>query len=94
MSRRLISTGSPFEKAAGYSRAVVVGDSCWVAGTTDAGPDGMSLHPGAVAAQVRAALAMIERALGDAAFTLNDVVRRQSHVWAGGTGSAAQASAE
>ncbi|MGN6766293.1 MAG: RidA family protein, partial [Rhizobiaceae bacterium] len=32
--RRLISTGSPFEKAAGYSRAVVQGDWCFVAGTT------------------------------------------------------------
>ena len=30
--------------SAGYSRAVVVGDSCWVAGTTDAGPDGLLRH--------------------------------------------------
>ena len=34
MSRRLISTGSPFEKTAGYSRAVVDGDFAFVAGTT------------------------------------------------------------
>ncbi len=34
MTRRLISTGSPFEKTAGYSRAVVDGDWCFVAGTT------------------------------------------------------------
>jgi enamine deaminase RidA (YjgF/YER057c/UK114 family) len=32
--RRLISTGSPFEASAGYSRAVVDGDFCFVAGTT------------------------------------------------------------
>ncbi|MEQ9248159.1 MAG: Rid family hydrolase, partial [Nitratireductor sp.] len=32
--RRLISTGSPFEKTAGYSRAVVDGDWCFVSGTT------------------------------------------------------------
>ena len=32
--RKLISTGSPFEKTAGYSRAVVEGDWCFVAGTT------------------------------------------------------------
>ena len=34
MPRRLISTGSPFEKTSGYSRAVVDGDFCFVAGTT------------------------------------------------------------
>ena len=38
-TRRLISSGGPWEASAGYSRAVVVGDTCWVAGTTDAGPD-------------------------------------------------------
>lgn len=32
--RRLISTGSPFEKAYGYSRAVIDGDLVFVAGTT------------------------------------------------------------
>jgi enamine deaminase RidA (YjgF/YER057c/UK114 family) len=32
--RKLISTGSPFEKTAGYSRAVVQGDWCFVSGTT------------------------------------------------------------
>jgi enamine deaminase RidA (YjgF/YER057c/UK114 family) len=34
MPRQRISTGSPFEEAAGYSRAVVDGDFCFVAGTT------------------------------------------------------------
>ena len=34
MTRRLIATGSPFEATAGYSRAVVQGDWCFVAGTT------------------------------------------------------------
>ena len=34
MSRHLISTGSPFEKTAGYSRAVIDGDFAFVAGTT------------------------------------------------------------
>ena len=32
--RRLISSGSPFEATAGYSRAVVQGDWCFVSGTT------------------------------------------------------------
>lgn len=80
MTRRLISSGGPWEATAGYSRAVVVGDSCWVAGTTDAGPDGRSLHPGDVAAQTRAILAIIEGALHDAGFALADVVRSRLFV--------------
>ena len=78
--RRLISSGGPFEATVGYSRAVVVGDSCWVAGTTDAGPDGRSLHPGDIGAQTRAALEIIERALAEAGFALGDVVRTRMFV--------------
>ena len=75
MTRRRISSGGPWEAAAGYSRAVVVGDTCWVSGTTDAGPDGRSRHPGDVGAQARAALATIEAALREGGFELGDVVR-------------------
>jgi enamine deaminase RidA (YjgF/YER057c/UK114 family) len=73
--RRRISSGGPWEAVAGYSRAIVVGDSCWVAGTTDAGPDGTSRNPGDAAAQTRAVLGIIETALADAGFALTDVVR-------------------
>jgi enamine deaminase RidA (YjgF/YER057c/UK114 family) len=38
MTRKLISSGSPFEKTVGYSRAVVLGDWCFVAGTTPPNP--------------------------------------------------------
>jgi enamine deaminase RidA (YjgF/YER057c/UK114 family) len=79
-TRRLISSGGPWEASAGYSRAVAVGESCWVAGTTDAGPDGTSLHPGDPAGQARAALATIERALGEAGFALADLVRTRLFV--------------
>lgn len=78
--RQLISSGGPWEASAGYSRAVVVGDTCWVAGTTDAGPDGRSRHPGDVAAQTRAVLGIIERALSDGGFALTDVVRTRIFV--------------
>lgn len=78
--RRLISSGGPWEAVAGYSRAVVVGDSCWVAGTTDAGPDGTSPHPGDIAAQARAVFAIIERTLAEGGFTLRDVVRTRMFV--------------
>jgi enamine deaminase RidA (YjgF/YER057c/UK114 family) len=78
--RRRVSSGGPWESLAGYSRAVVVGDTCWVAGTTDAGPDGVSRHPGDVAAQARAVLGIIEAALAEGGFTLADVVRTRMFV--------------
>ncbi|HET7168770.1 MAG TPA: RidA family protein [Candidatus Limnocylindrales bacterium] len=78
--RRRISSGGPWEASAGYSRAIVVGDSCWVAGTTDAGPDGGSRHPGDIAGQARAVLAIIERALVEAGFRLEDVVRTRMFI--------------
>jgi enamine deaminase RidA (YjgF/YER057c/UK114 family) len=78
--RRRVSSGGPWEATAGYSRAVVVGDSCWVAGTTDAGPDGRSRHPGDVTAQTRATLEIIEAALVEAGFRLADVVRTRMFV--------------
>ena len=78
--RQRISSGGPWESVAGYSRAVVVGDACWVAGTTDAGPDGASQHPGDVAGQARAVFAIIERALTEGGFTMSDVVRTRMFV--------------
>lgn len=79
-ARRRISSGGPWEASAGYSRAVVVGDACWVAGTTDAGPDGSSRHPGDVAAQATAAFGIIEQALAEGGFALSDVVRTRMFV--------------
>jgi enamine deaminase RidA (YjgF/YER057c/UK114 family) len=75
VTRRLVSSGGPWESTAGYSRAVVVGDTCWVAGTTDAGPDGRSAHPGDIGAQTAATLGIIETALREAGFAMADVVR-------------------
>ena len=80
MTRRLVASGGPWEATAGYSRAIVVGDTCWVAGTTDAGPDGRSRHPGDVGEQARAIFAIIETALADAGFALTDVVRTRMFV--------------
>ena len=74
--RRLFSTGSPFEKQAGYSRAVVSGDFCFVSGTT--GYDYATMQmPEAVEDQARNALATIERTLEEAGFAMEDVVRVQ-----------------
>lgn len=79
MSRTLISSGSPFEKQAGYSRAVVDGKWCFVAGTT--GPDPKTkTFPDDVAAQAENALAIITAALDEAGFALADVVRATYYI--------------
>lgn len=74
MTRRLISSGSPFERQVGYSRAVVDGDWCFVAGTTGYDPV-TKVMPESAAEQAKNALGVIEKALGEAGFALADVVR-------------------
>jgi enamine deaminase RidA (YjgF/YER057c/UK114 family) len=67
-----VSSGSPYESAVGYSRAVRIGAHIAVAGTTGAGDD--------VATQTRDALRRIEAALHDAGATMRDVVRTRIYV--------------
>ena len=74
--RRLISTGTPFEKAFGYSRAVVQGDWCFVAGVTGYDYAAMTM-PEDVAAQAEACFATIRRVLDEAGFAMSDIVRVQ-----------------
>ncbi len=81
MPRRLISTGSPFEKAAGYSRAVVDGDFVFVAGTTGYDYATMTM-PGHVTEQTRNCFKTIEGVLIDAGFALADVVRATYYITA------------
>ena len=78
--RRRVSSGGPWEARYGYSRAIVAGDSCFVSGTTEAGPDGRTTHPGDPAGQARAVFEIIGRALGEAGFELADVVRTRMFV--------------
>jgi enamine deaminase RidA (YjgF/YER057c/UK114 family) len=66
MSRHLISTGSPFEKTAGYSRAVVDGDFAFVSGTTGYDYASMTM-PADVTSQTRNCFKTIEGALKMAA---------------------------
>ena len=75
-----MSSGGPWEARYGYSRAIVAGDTCHVAGTTDAGPDGRSRNPDDPGAQARAVLEIIETALREAGFELADVVRTRMYV--------------
>jgi enamine deaminase RidA (YjgF/YER057c/UK114 family) len=74
MPRRLISTGSPFEKSIGYSRAVVDGDFAFVAGTTGYDYATMTM-PEDVTAQTRNCFKTIEATLKEAGFAMTDLVR-------------------
>ena len=79
MPRRLISTGSPFEKTAGYSRAVVDGDFCFVAGTTGYDYATMTM-PADVTSQSRNCFKTIEAALQEAGFAMADIVRATYYI--------------
>jgi enamine deaminase RidA (YjgF/YER057c/UK114 family) len=79
MSRRLISTGSPFEKTAGFSRAVVDGDFCFVAGTTGYDYTTM-IMPADVTSQSRNCFKTIAAALQNAGFAMTDIVRATYYI--------------
>lgn len=73
---RRISTGSPFEAAFGYSRAVVKGPWCFVSGTTGYDYAAMAM-PDSAADQARNAFATIFATLAEAGFAPHDIVRVQ-----------------
>ena len=74
MPRTLSSSGSPFEKQVGYSRAVVDGNWAFVAGTTGYDTE-TRIMPESAADQARNALGLIARTLEGAGFAMADVVR-------------------
>ncbi len=77
--RQRVSSGTSFEAAVGYSRAVRVGDAVFVSGTT-ALKDGALVGAGDAATQTRQILANIDWALGQAGATLAEVVRCRIYV--------------
>jgi enamine deaminase RidA (YjgF/YER057c/UK114 family) len=79
MSRRLISSGSPYERTVGFSRAVVVGERVVVAGTAPVMPEGAELPPDAYG-QAKRCLEIIEQALTEAGAGLTDVVRTRVYL--------------
>ncbi len=71
--RQLVTSGSPFEKTIGFSRAVRVGDRVLVSGTAPVWPDGSC--PDDAAVQTRRCIEIIAQALAEAGASLTDVVR-------------------
>jgi enamine deaminase RidA (YjgF/YER057c/UK114 family) len=74
MTRRLVSSGSTFERDIGYSRAVVDGEWVFVSGTTGFDYRSMTIS-NSIVEQTEQCFRNIESALAEAGASLRDVVR-------------------
>lgn len=75
-----VSSGSPYEKLFGFSRAVRVGNIIHVSGTAPMADDGSSVHLGNAYLQTKRCLEIIAKAIDNAGGRLDQVVRTRVYV--------------
>ena len=80
MKHQLVSSGSPYEKPIGFSRAVRVGNVIAVAGTAPISDDGSTAYPGDLYNQTKRCFEIMQKAIRDAGGSLENVVRTRIYL--------------
>ena len=80
MQRQTVSTGTPWERAVAYSRAVRIGQHVFVSGTTASTSDGSTVAAGNAYEQTVLILRKIEAALAEVGAKMSDVARTRMFV--------------
>ena len=75
MKRTNISSGSPFGKSIGFSRAVRVGSTIAVAGTAPVSSDGGTAFPGDCYAQTKHCFMIAKKAIEETGGKIENVTR-------------------
>ncbi|MEE8403950.1 MAG: RidA family protein [candidate division Zixibacteria bacterium] len=75
-----VSSGSPYEKTIGFSRAVRIGNIIAVSGSGPIAPDGSTVSPGDAYAQAKRCLEIIAKAIEDGGGKLENVFRTRMYI--------------
>jgi len=80
MQRSRVSSGSPYEDAFGFTRAVRVGNYLAISGTGPIAKDGSTDSPDDAFGQAMCCLRIIKKAIEDAGGSLSDVIRTRMYI--------------
>ncbi len=75
MTRKNVSSGSPWEAPIGFSRAVRIGNIIAVSGTAAIAPDGSTAYPADVYGQTKYCIEIMQKAIEEAGGKLENVIR-------------------